>query len=229
MRAGQHRARTRRDRSAAGQDGTRFVGIVPDGIVRVRFTPAGGQPVDAVVNQNFYELRYDGVASSRAEPPKGWNGSVGHDGKIEGAPMPARGRLEWLDASGKVVGPELARSAAHRQLHRSIPRRTTAERSLRRDRIEVDGLAAQVAHDDDCRRVSRDGQELVPERDGQAEARAGALDPPGAGIPATQPSVGIAMVLNASTARGLGVWRASKASPGAAMSVSVAQASMRRR
>jgi hypothetical protein len=91
--------------SAAGQNGTHFVGIVPDRIVRVRFTPAGGQPVDAAVNQNFYELRYDGVASSRAQPPKGWNGSVGDDGKIEGAPMPARGRLEWLDASGKVVGP----------------------------------------------------------------------------------------------------------------------------
>ena len=91
--------------SAAGQDGTHFVGIVPDGIVRVRFTPTEGQAVEVVVYDNFYDLRYDAVASSRADPPSDWRGQVGDDGKIAGAPLPAQGRLEWLNATGKIVGP----------------------------------------------------------------------------------------------------------------------------
>jgi hypothetical protein len=93
--------------TSAGQKGTHFVGIVPDGIARVRFTPAAGRPIQATVTENFYELRYGHVAPpTRMTPPSGWKGPVGDDGKIEGGPMPARGRLEWLDASGKVVGPK---------------------------------------------------------------------------------------------------------------------------
>jgi hypothetical protein len=89
---------------SGGKTGTRYVGIVPDGIFRVRFIPERGPPIEAPVIQNFYELRYDATApTTRIAPPKGYNGPVGDDGKIDGPPMPARGTLEWLDASGSIV------------------------------------------------------------------------------------------------------------------------------
>ena len=89
---------------AGGRTGTRYAGIVPDGIARVRFTPRGGQPIEAAVTGNFYELRYDATAPTRRIPaPKDWSGPVGDDGKIEFPRMPVHGVLEWLDASGNIV------------------------------------------------------------------------------------------------------------------------------
>ena len=89
---------------SAGAKGTHYVGVVPDGIARVRFTPNGGHPLDATVHENFYELRIPATSlPGRVPPPKGWKGPTGQDGKIEAPPRPAQGTLEWLDASGKTV------------------------------------------------------------------------------------------------------------------------------
>ena len=90
----------------AGASDTRYAGIVPDGIARVRFTPPGAAPIEAAVTGNFYELRYHTSARpTRVTPPKGWKGPTGTDGKIQAPPMLVRGALEWLDASGHMVKP----------------------------------------------------------------------------------------------------------------------------
>lgn len=89
---------------SAGPDSTHFVGVVPDGVVRVRFTPDGGAPIETTVRDNFYELRTTATGKrGRIDPPKGYTGRTGPDGKIEAPPMPAHGRLEWIDAAGNVV------------------------------------------------------------------------------------------------------------------------------
>lgn len=89
---------------SAGKQGTTYVGVVPDGVARVRFTPEAGQPVEVVVRENFYELRIRTTAPpGRVSPPAGWNGPKGKDGKIEGPPMPAYGKLEWIDGNGNPM------------------------------------------------------------------------------------------------------------------------------
>jgi hypothetical protein len=86
--------------SAGFAHGTRFVGIVPDGVARVRFTPAGAAPAAVTVHDNFYELRVPQLGRGvRVTPPKGYSGS------IPSPPEPAHGRLDWLDAAGAVIGP----------------------------------------------------------------------------------------------------------------------------
>jgi hypothetical protein len=89
---------------SAGADYTNYTGVVPDGVARVRFTPEGAAPVEVAVRDNFYELRTSAPsARGRMDPPEGYTGPTGKDGKIEAPPMPAHGRLEWLDAAGNVV------------------------------------------------------------------------------------------------------------------------------
>jgi hypothetical protein len=90
--------------SAGFAHGTRFVGIVPDGVARVRFTPVGEAPTVVAVHDNFYKLRVPqlGPPGPGIAPPPGYTGP---DRTIPAPPEPARGRLEWLDAGGKVVGP----------------------------------------------------------------------------------------------------------------------------
>jgi hypothetical protein len=91
---------------SAGKKGTRYVGLVPDGVARVRFTPQTGQPVETVVRENFYELRVPATAPpGRALPPAGWKGPTDEDGSIEGPPMPAQGKLEWIDGNGNATPP----------------------------------------------------------------------------------------------------------------------------
>jgi hypothetical protein len=86
---------------SAGSTETTFAGLVPDGVAQVRFTPVGGNPVVADVRSNFYELRFGSTAASTpVTPPPGYSGK-----KIPAPPMPAQGRIEWLDGAGKVVGP----------------------------------------------------------------------------------------------------------------------------
>jgi hypothetical protein len=87
-----------------GPKGTPYVGVVPDGVARVRFTPDGGAPAEVEVHENFYELR-DAERSppGRVNAPPGVKTSA--DVKIAGPGGPAHGRLEWLDASGRVIGP----------------------------------------------------------------------------------------------------------------------------
>ena len=90
---------------SGGHGETRYVGVVPDGVAAVRFTPDGGRPVVVAVRENFYELRISiSAPPGRVNPPKGFTGPVGKDGRIVGPPMPAQGKLEWLDAGGNVIG-----------------------------------------------------------------------------------------------------------------------------
>jgi hypothetical protein len=78
--------------------------VVPDRVARVRFTPAGAAPVEVEVHENFYELRTpEHSPAGRVNAPPGVK--TGADGKIAGPGRPAPGRLEWLDASGRVIGP----------------------------------------------------------------------------------------------------------------------------
>jgi hypothetical protein len=89
---------------SAGAKETRYAGVVPDGVVTVRFTPTGGSPVETLVRENFYDLRVPTTGPpERIPPPPGWKGRTGEDGKVEAPPMPTQGRLEWLDANGNVV------------------------------------------------------------------------------------------------------------------------------
>jgi len=88
--------------SAGFAHGTRFVGIVPDGVARVRFTPVGAAPVVAEVRDNFYALRVPRLGPpARVTPPKGYTGA------IPSPPEPAHGQLQWLDAAGEVIGPPM--------------------------------------------------------------------------------------------------------------------------
>ena len=85
----------------AGPDGSEFAGLVPDGVAKVRFTPSTGQPVEADVSSNFYDLHVDQTSASvRVTPPSGYTGPP-----ISAPPTPANGRIEWLDSSGTVIGP----------------------------------------------------------------------------------------------------------------------------
>jgi len=89
---------------SGGPNGTHWVGVVPDGVARVRFTPDGGTPKDSIVRENFYEIRVpEHAPETRIRPPKGWKAPVGEDGMIPGAGGPASGTIEWFDSAGKVI------------------------------------------------------------------------------------------------------------------------------
>jgi hypothetical protein len=91
---------------SGGEDGTQYVGVVPDGVARVRFTPQGGAPAVTEVHQNFFDLRVpEHGRAGRTRPPKEYTGPRGPDGKIAGPVGPVQGELEWLDPHGKPVGP----------------------------------------------------------------------------------------------------------------------------
>jgi hypothetical protein len=89
---------------SGGPNGTHWVGVVPDGVARVRFTPDGGRPKDSVVRENFYEIRVpEHGPEGRTPPPKGWKGPTDKDGMIPGPGGPANGTIEWFDAAGKRI------------------------------------------------------------------------------------------------------------------------------
>ncbi|MDA0169718.1 hypothetical protein OJ998_11540 [Solirubrobacter taibaiensis] len=67
---------------SAGAKGTHYFGVVPDGVARVRFRPQVGQPVETVVRENFYELRFPATGPGL---------------------MPAQGKLEWIDGNGNLM------------------------------------------------------------------------------------------------------------------------------
>ena len=90
--------------SSGGLKGSHYIGVVPDRVARVRFTPNGGAPVEADVRDNFYDLRTaEHSPAGRVDAPPGVK--TGPDGKVAGPGGPAHGLLEWLDASGRVIGP----------------------------------------------------------------------------------------------------------------------------
>jgi hypothetical protein len=83
---------------------TTVVGLVPDGVTRVRFTPAKGRAATVTAGSNFFSLSVPETQARDTIPApddKSWTGPA----KIEGPPMPVEGSLEWLAADGSVVGP----------------------------------------------------------------------------------------------------------------------------
>jgi hypothetical protein len=81
---------------------TRYRGLVPDGVARVRFTPNTGTAAEVAVTSNFYSVSVPQVVPPRMiDAPEGFDGPA----RIPGPPMPVGGTIEWLDANGRVVGP----------------------------------------------------------------------------------------------------------------------------
>lgn len=81
---------------------TSIVGLVPDGVSAVRFTPAGGNAVKVTVASNFFSLSVPQTApASTIKAPPGYT----HGSKVPAPPMPVNGTLQWLDDSGVVTGP----------------------------------------------------------------------------------------------------------------------------
>lgn len=96
-----------KDRGINGSDAsttsTTFTGLVPDGVAEVRFTSEGGRVTSTRVGSNFYELRVSEVAPAvMVDAPKGLPNSPD---QIPGPPAPVRGKIQWLDSDGKIVGP----------------------------------------------------------------------------------------------------------------------------
>lgn len=87
--------------ASASPTQTEFIGLVPDGVAQVRFTPLTADPISVDVSSNFYVLTVPGSGSSGpVKPPPDYNGP-----KIAPPPMPLGGQIEWLDEAGNVVGP----------------------------------------------------------------------------------------------------------------------------
>jgi hypothetical protein len=87
----------------ASRTTTSYKGLVPDGVARVRFTANTGTAAEVAVTSNFYSLSVPEVAPPRMiDAPEGFNGPS----RIPGPPTPVGGTIEWLDANGRVVGPE---------------------------------------------------------------------------------------------------------------------------
>lgn len=82
---------------------TRYAGLVPDGVARVRFTTKTGARETAEVASNFFSLNVSEVAPPRMiDAPPGFEGPS----RIPGPPTPVAGTLQWLDRNGRVIGPQ---------------------------------------------------------------------------------------------------------------------------
>lgn len=82
---------------------SQFVGIVPDGVARVRFLGTDGTTAEAPVEANFYSFSVDGLAPPRKVPPPPDSSQTA---PVDGPATPAEGEIQWLDAGGGVVGPK---------------------------------------------------------------------------------------------------------------------------
>lgn len=88
----------------ATKSGTTLVGLVPDGVARVRFTPATSKAVEVDVQSNFYAVSVPETApAASVNAPKGYDGPT----TIPGPPTPIEGTVDWLSNDGQVVGPEI--------------------------------------------------------------------------------------------------------------------------
>lgn len=90
--------------TAASATATTVVGLVPDGVARVRFTPVKGRATTVEASSNFFSLSVPQTKPREmiaAPKDESWTGPA----MIEGPPMPVAGSLEWLAADGSVVGP----------------------------------------------------------------------------------------------------------------------------
>ena len=94
--------------SAAYADTTVLAGLVPDRVATVRFVTTNGTPVKVNAHNNFYSLSVGETMPRRMIPaPKAstYNGPA----MIPSPPTPIGGTLDWLDADGRVIGPQRAR------------------------------------------------------------------------------------------------------------------------
>lgn len=81
---------------------TRLVGLVPDGVVRVRFTRADGGSVESDVGSNFYDLSVPEVApAASVKAPAGYDGPS----TIPAPPRPIAGTVSWLSSNDQLIGP----------------------------------------------------------------------------------------------------------------------------
>ncbi len=93
---------------AANADTTVLAGLVPDRVATVRFVTSNGTPVKVNAQSNFYSLSVDETMPRRMIPaPKAstYNGPA----VIPSPPTPIGGTLDWLDADGRIIGPQRAR------------------------------------------------------------------------------------------------------------------------
>lgn len=84
--------------STGGAFGGNLIGIVPDGVAAVRAKTRDGQPVEARVENNSFQL----LAPGRNLPPDPHD----RDDRPWAPPLSGQfksGTYEWLDASGKVI------------------------------------------------------------------------------------------------------------------------------
>lgn len=84
--------------STGGAFGGNIIGIVPDGVATVRARTRDGQPVEAKVENNSFQL----LAPGRNLPPDPHD----RDPRPWAPPLSGQfksGSFEWLDASGKVI------------------------------------------------------------------------------------------------------------------------------
>ena len=84
--------------SASAAAGTQIVGLVPDGIEAVRFTPSSGRAVESQARSNLFSL-----SAAELAPPRRINAPPGYNGPsvIDGPPLPVAGTVQWLDGGGK--------------------------------------------------------------------------------------------------------------------------------
>jgi len=85
-----------------GPAGTRLIGVVPDWVARVRFTPKGGAPAEVSVASNFYRISVPQFQRGWRVPPP--PGSGRRPSRLP--PQPANGVVQWLDVHGAAVGPK---------------------------------------------------------------------------------------------------------------------------
>ena len=94
--------------SGANADTTKLAGLVPDRVATIRFVTTDGTTVKVSAHNNFYSLSVDETMPRRMIPaPKAstYNGPA----TIPSPPTPIGGTLDWLDARGRIIGPQRER------------------------------------------------------------------------------------------------------------------------
>ena len=94
--------------SAANDRVTRVTGVVPDRVARVRFVTTNGTVAEVDARNNFYVLTVDETMPTRMirgpKDPKYTGPEM-----LPSPPTPIGGTVQWLDAAGRVIGPERLR------------------------------------------------------------------------------------------------------------------------
>jgi len=94
---------------SASKDSTRYEGLVPDGVKRVRFTVASsGATTTADVVDNYVRLTIPQIGAATTVTVPNPDGSPAGR-TMPGPPTPVPGTLTWLDDANRVVGPRDSR------------------------------------------------------------------------------------------------------------------------